>query len=259
LQREVKLLTPTIDTSKRAAILATIGGIGALVAFVLLARNSGGITLSASSAGAKTVWELATAGVFWATLANWFFEKWLWRLRWLQGWIVKIPDLTGIWEGSSESRHFKDKNASFQNMPISVEIDHRFDRIVYTQRGFGINRAFVADLSVDENGSYALVVVYLNTQQISGEAADPELAANAREHYGCARMVLERPLGQRTATRDWRLIGTYWTDKQRATLDDHGNPNLNDKGTWGKLDIQWKSRKGVKHSRTVRTILTKMH
>ena len=230
-------MTSIVDTGKRAAMLATVGGIGAIAAILVLAGQKGLPPLSLDERTVKLLWGLATAGVFWATVFNWLFEKWIWRLSILQGWLVKVPDLSGTWKGTSESRYFKNSNGAFQKIEISVRIDHRFDRIVYTQQGVTTSRAFVADLSVDGNGFYTLVVAYENPLQpnaMEHVAANAEFADNVRDHCGCARMILKRPPEQRAVTRNWELSGHYWTNKRRS-------PNSDDRGTWGVLELWWQS------------------
>ena len=228
-------MTPTIETDKRVAMLAIIGGIGATVALLIAASRNNGFTLSLDPTGVKSLWEVVTAGVFWATIFNWLFEKWLWRLSILQGWLIKVPELSGDWEGTSESRFFKDKNGAFQSITVSAHIEHRFDRIIYTQKGLALSTALVADLSTDENGACTLTVVYYNHPQPAGinGSVSESLATNIREHYGCARMVLNRPPKERTAIQAWTLRGNYWTSKSRFL--DH-----EDRGTTGVIELHRK-------------------
>jgi hypothetical protein len=231
-------MTSTIETGKRVAMLATVGGIGATVALLIAASHTSGdnqgFALSLDYTGATKLWEIATAGVFWAAIFNWLFETWIWRLCFLQGWLVKVPDLSGVWTGTSESRFFKDKDGNYQTISIEASIDHRFDRIIYTQAGLGKNAALAVDLSTDENGFCTLTVVYHNLPQTRKAAADAseDLAENVREHYGCACLTLSRPPKQRTVSAQWALNGAYWTDKARSKQDE-------DRGTTGVLDLHW--------------------
>jgi len=231
-------MTPTIETGKRVTMLATVGGIGATVALLIAASHTSsdhqGLALSLDYAGAKNLWEIATAGVFWAAIFNWLFETWIWRLSLLQGWLIKVPSLSGVWTGTSESRFFKDRNGKYQNIQIEANIDHRFDRIIYTLASLGTTTALAVDLSTDENGFCTLTVVYHNLPQTrrAAEGAPQDLADNVREHYGCARMTLSRPPKERKATRSWTLQGTYWTDKSRFQ-------DYEDRGTTGMLDLRW--------------------
>lgn len=231
-------MTPTIETGKRVTMLATVGGVGATLALLIAASHTSnghqGLTLSLNYAGAKSVWEIATAGVFWAAIFNWLFETWIWRVGFLQGWLIKVPNLSGVWIGTSESRFFKDENGKYESIDIQAIIDHRFGRIIYTQTSLSITIALAADLSTNENGVCTLTVVYHNLPQTRTAAEDTseELAENVREHFGCARMTLNRPPKQRKATKSWRLQGSYWTNKSRFH-------NSEDCGTTGVLDLRW--------------------
>jgi hypothetical protein len=228
-------MTSTIETSKRVAMLATVGGIGSTAAVLIAAGNtSGGFHLSPDFKGATKLWEIATAGVFWAVIFNWLFENYIWRLGFLQGWLVKVPDLSGVWTGTSESRIFKEKDGKYQTIPMEARIDHRFERIVYKQQGLGTSLAHTVDLSVDENGFWKLTIVYHNlaqTRKAAGDAPE-ELTENVREHDGCAIMTLNRPDNQRTISKEWKLSGPYWTNKSRSTQG-------GDLGTTGVMDLRW--------------------
>jgi hypothetical protein len=241
-------MTPTIETGKRAAMLATVGGIGATAALLIAASHTSadrnGFALSLSYVMAKKLWEIATAGVVWAGIFNWLFEKWIWRFSLLQGWLVKIPDLSGVWQGISESRYFKNRDGSFQAIPIEVTIDHRFDRIIYTQKnmhnakeGGTTSKAVVVDLSTDENDVCTLAVIYRNLprpRDISNDAPE-SYSANTRPHDGCMLTTLDRPVKERNVTVQWTLSGEYWTNKSRC--QDHQDP-----GTTGVLNLRWRRR-----------------
>jgi hypothetical protein len=215
-------------------MLATIGGIGATATLLIAASHNTGLTLSLDLGSAKSLWEIVTAGVFWATAFNWIFEKWLWRLSLLRVWLIKVPDLSGRWEGTSESGFFKEKERG-EKIPISACIDHRFDRIIYTQKSITDSIGNAVDLSTDENGFYSLTVAYYNIPQPAADHAPGQLTDHSREHNGCSRMVLWRPPKERKATQKWTLKGSYWTDKLRSL--DH-----EDRGTTGKLELHWKTK-----------------
>src|ERR1700733_2428689 len=142
-------MTSTIETGKRVAMLATVGGIGATVALLIAASHTSadhsGFVLSLDYTGATNLWKIVTAGVFWATIFNWLFETWIWRFSFLQGWLVKVPDLSGVWIGTSESRFFKDKDGNYQAINLEAKIDHRFEKIIYTQAGLSKSTALAVD------------------------------------------------------------------------------------------------------------------
>ena len=230
-------MTPTIDTGKRVTMLATIGGIGAVVTLLVASHVTGRtfeLTIAPDFEGLKKLWVFATAGVFWAAIFNWLFEKWIWRISLLQGWLTKVPDLSGIWKGRSESRFFKDKNGQYCAIDLEATIDHRFDRIIYTQSAKSHTIALAADLSTDENGFCRLTVTYENLAQPTAlrQGGVAECDANTRPHFGCALMTLHRlPKGNKK-TAAWTLQGFYWTDKARVAGSD-------DRGTTGVMELHW--------------------
>jgi nucleoid DNA-binding protein len=50
-------MTPVIETDKRVAMLATVGGIGAVVALLWAAGEGNGLSLAINVKSAKTLWE----------------------------------------------------------------------------------------------------------------------------------------------------------------------------------------------------------
>jgi hypothetical protein len=148
-----------------------------------------------------------------------------------------VPDLSGVWIGTSESRFFKDKDGNYQAINLEAKIDHRFEKIIYTQAGLSKSTALAVDLRTDENGFWTLTVVYENLPQTkkSGEGASEELAENVSEHHGCAIMMLSRPHKERSISAQWTLNGAYWTDKLRPK-------HSGDRGTTGVLDLRWSRR-----------------
>jgi len=244
-------MAPTIETGKRVTMLAVVGGIGATVALLIAASHNSSahreFALSLNYTGAKIIWEIATAGVFCAAVFNCMFVIWIWRLSPLQGWLIKVPVLSGVWAGTCESGFFKDENGRYRKIEIEATIDHRFDqiiyresdhrfdKIVYREPGLSEATAFAVDFRADENGEFILTIIYHNVPQ-SHDAAeyDPKAAGyNIRKHDGCARMTLARPPRQRQATSFWTLHGNYWTNKSR--FEDH-----EDRGTTGLMELHWK-------------------
>jgi hypothetical protein len=209
-------------------MLATTGGISAVIALLAAAHHNNGYNLSLDFSGIKSFWGIVTAGVLWAGIFNWLFEKWVWRFGFLQGWLIKVPDLSGIWVGVSESHYFKTNDGSFERIDIEVNIAHQFDRIVYTQQGDAKIVALTTDLSKDESGFCELTVVYYNPPQIAN-------SPNTREHYGCVRLRLYKPPKERTTSGSWQLKGEYWTSKSRF-------PDREDRGTTGIQELSWLRR-----------------
>ena len=51
------------------------------------------------------------------------FVKWLWRLPFLRGWLVPLPDLQGTWEGTLHTEEISDP------IPAILVIKQTFDTI----------------------------------------------------------------------------------------------------------------------------------
>jgi hypothetical protein len=179
---------------------------------------------------------IVTAGGFPAAVLSWLFENYGWRYPIFQGWLVKVPDLSGVWEGTSISDVFKDeKTGRPQSIPMTATIDHRFDNIVYIQEGQTKSNVLAADLIVDAKGIWTLTVTYDNFEQganIQRREQNPELAVNSRPHKGTHMLTLSRPLNEKKASKNWKLDGAYWTNKERKE-------GTNDRGTTGTLHLEW--------------------
>jgi hypothetical protein len=74
----------------------------------------------------RFLWAPVVTGISAAAGFYFIFEKWLWRLPWLRGWLVLFPDLTGTWLAKSCTETFG--NSTFYQF---VTIRHDFDRLTY--------------------------------------------------------------------------------------------------------------------------------
>ena len=206
-------MTRMIDKAKLIWLLAFASGIAVLTHILILSTN-GGVGLRV-----KDLWQLATSGVSTASIADFAFERWLWKWGLLQGWLVKFPNISGTWDSVSYSKTFQSQHAA------KVTIKHEFEKISYTARtAHSMNSAINAQLMKSPNGQTMLVVVYHN--DIIGEEAE-----HTAEHYGCCRLTLERPQGEKLPTSNWILRGEYWTTKVRDRTQE--------RGTVGSIVLTW--------------------
>lgn len=227
-------MTTTIARSTQVSIFSTIGGIGSAISLMWLAAH-GGVELCFSMKCAKTIAGIVTAGGFPAAVLSWLFEKYGWRHPIFHGWLVKVPDLSGIWERTSKSAYFQDDARQAQSIPMTATIDHRFDDIIFTQEGQTKSIGWAADLTVDSKDTWTLIVTYDNYPQgadLERMNRNPALARNSREHRGTHVLTLHRPLHQKKVSESWELDGEYWTDKERS-------PGSGDHGTTGTLHLKW--------------------
>ncbi|MBP6858991.1 MAG: hypothetical protein KBC33_04165, partial [Candidatus Pacebacteria bacterium] len=61
------------------------------------------------------------------------FTKWLWRLKFLQSWLIKIPDLQGTWRGELKSDWIDPKTGKgIDPIPMVLVIRQTFSSIKCT-------------------------------------------------------------------------------------------------------------------------------
>jgi hypothetical protein len=164
------------------------------------------------------------------------FEQWLWRWRIFQGWLVLIPDLSGVWSGDLYSITYNDR---FYNV---VEIRHKFDRLLYSSSRRGQNGGIVSreedivcDVRRAESEKVELIVVYRNEP---GQMHNND--GYTRPHEACAVMVL---IDGKCKKTDWKLGGQYWTNKHWP-----GAPSSDNGATRGEITLTWKASLAAFHA-----------
>jgi hypothetical protein len=171
----------------------------------------------------RFLWAPVATGISAATGFYFIFEKWLWRLRWMRGWLVLFPDLTGTWLSKSYGE-------TFANLPYYalVTISHDFDRLTY--RAWRKESTVVSEACILERVGQEtrLFVVY-------GNKVGSFRAEHGIDHDGCLRVTL---LNEDTR-KSWTLEGEYWTNKRRQ------EEGPRDRGTVGAISMTWCCRKFV--------------
>jgi hypothetical protein len=217
-------MTKMIERGKLIWLLAVASGV-AVLSHVLVLSSKGSVSL-----GLTSLWALATSGVTTAGITYYAFERWLWKCRWLQGWLVNFPNIGGTWEAVSYSETFDGPHIAV------VTILHEFEDISYTSRtAHSTNSAIGAVLIKSPNRQIMLITVYHN--DITGK-----LAEHTAPHDGCCRLVLEKPQDEKSPTANWVFRGEYWTNKVRNPSEKNTNQ---DRGTVGSMALTWKSSKIV--------------
>lgn len=214
--------------------------------------------LHVDKTGLSQIWTFIASGGTFAGIYIWLFEKYFWKLRLLQGWFVRFPNLNGTWLGILEPRIkpmqpsisaesgtslIADRQIGSANsvpewarnkrvLPVRVTIEQEFDRLTFTAFHPNSTNTTLAQqlVYVDTSKETRLYVVYSNEP-------NDHTQANAAPHEGCNELKLINEEGTRSATPKWRLQGKYWTDKSR------GGSNSDDRGTWGNFNVWWESRK----------------
>jgi SMODS-associating 2TM, beta-strand rich effector domain len=202
-------------------------------------------TLKVDLTGIVKIWQFVASGGFLAGIYCWLFERWLWKCPWLQGWLVRFPNMQGTWVGviipetkamqASSSQGSSAKKTWWEQekvVPVHVTILHQFDRLTFTAKHPNSeNTTRTAQLEYREiSDETALYVVYHNVP-------DDSNAANAAAHDGCNELKFRNDGRSKSATIKWELKGKYWTDKPRD------KNNLSDRGTWGRFVVHWESRR----------------
>jgi hypothetical protein len=130
------------------------------------------------------------------------FTKWLWRSRFFRGWLVRVPDLEGTWEGTFQSTWKNPKtNEGIPSRPMVLVIRQTFSSMsctVFTNESESYSRA--AQIAVeDENGSVTVSYNYTNRSKATLREISPI-------HDGAAHLrFISKPV--------WKLEGEYWTGR----------------------------------------------
>lgn len=209
--------------------------------------------LTISLHGPGEVWKAVSGGGFFAGAYRWVFEKWIWKIRLLQGWMVKSPNLAGTWVGvyvpltkaMQLSTGLQDKAAktvpSTESkvpqwarekgvLPVQITIRQLVDKVNLTAiHPDSENISLAAKLNRGSANETTLYVVYANRP-------NTVLTPHATPHNGCLLLSLENHKDTKTATSEWRLSGEYFTNKIRASQD------RLDRGTWGEVRLHWEQR-----------------
>jgi hypothetical protein len=166
---------------------------------------------------------LIDTGVLSVTVFLFVFSKWLWKLPALQKiGLVKFPDLSGTWEGELITSIDGTKlplNCTIRQNPWSIAWE------CWTPHSK--NSSITTQLVIDEASDDAVLsIVYRNVAD-QGNAAQHSV-----DHHGACLLDLVRKEGELRASTDWKLIGSYWTNKKVNGRS----------GTTGTFSFCWKKR-----------------
>ena len=131
------------------------------------------------------------------------FTKWLWRWKFLQGWLIKIPDLQGTWRGELKSDWINPETGKgIDPIPMVLVIKQTFSSIkcaLMTKESTSYSTT--ADINVVPNGE-DLYLTYNYTNQPKATIQD-----RSAIHDGASILkIISKP--------NRCLEGEYWTSRK---------------------------------------------
>ena len=132
------------------------------------------------------------------------FDLWLWRLPFLQGWMVKRPNLSGTWRAEVRSE-WVDPDTGQRKVPIAgfMVIRQTFSTLSLCQiTAESRSELLGAEIVRGGDGTYQVFGVYRN---------EPRLSVRHRSeiHYGALELRV-------AGSPPERIEGHYWTDRDTA-------------------------------------------
>jgi hypothetical protein len=130
------------------------------------------------------------------------FVKWVWRWPALQGWLVKIPDLQGTWQGKLQSDYIDPKTKkTISPIPATLVVRQDFSRIdcvLMTEESESYTVS--ADFNLSPGKELYLAYSYTNRPKTTIRNKSPI-------HDGAALLkVIQNP--------NLALEGEYWTNRK---------------------------------------------
>lgn len=134
----------------------------------------------------------------------WFFVKWIWKVKWLQGWLVPFPDLNGTWKGKISSL-WKDSASGVKTKSIDVALVIKqtflnITCIVKSEESESIS--YVASFLIHpDTGQKQLVYSYFNK---------PKPSVRDRSAFHDGTVLLNIIISDKRIS----LEGEYWTSRK---------------------------------------------
>jgi hypothetical protein len=132
------------------------------------------------------------------------FDLWLWRLSFLQGWLVKRPVLTGTWRADIRSNWiYPQTGEQIKSRTGFMVIRQTFSTLTLCQITHESRSELLgAEISRGTDGTYRVFGVYRN---------EPRFAVRDRSaiHYGALQLRV-------AGSPPERIEGHYWTDRDTA-------------------------------------------
>ena len=175
-----------------------------LTAIILVAVGTIVLTLRFSGEAVSWAWLTSIGTSVGVTLgAMTVFDRWLWRLPFLQGWFVKRPFLWGDWQAEIKSQWEDPQTGRCPDpIPATLSIRQTFSAThVRLKTDESQGDLIISSIKEEADGRYWLYGVYRNEPDLTVRRSSPL-------HFGAFRLEIE---GKTTAPT--HLRGHYWTDR----------------------------------------------
>jgi hypothetical protein len=172
--------------------------LGLMLAIWVVILRATGTPLSINWEALKKLPDAVTVFV----LISFLFTKWLWRWRMFRGWLVRIPDLEGTWDGQFQSTWKNPTtNEGIPSRRMILVIRQTISSVsctVFTKESESYSRAAQVVVE-DESGSVTISYNYTNR-------SNPTLRVGSAIHDGAAHLrFISKP--------ERKLQGEYWTGR----------------------------------------------
>lgn len=141
--------------------------------------------------------------------ANWFawalFKKWVWKLPFFNGWLVKIPNLNGSWVGSLQSTWINNETGKkIKSIDTVFLIKQYLDKVtIDSSTNEMVSKSTIAEVCCDEHRNDSVIMFIYQSEPKSTVRHCSEI------HNGSAKLVYKLDaMGAET------LEGDYWTDRK---------------------------------------------
>lgn len=132
----------------------------------------------------------------------WLFDHWLWRLKPLQGWLVKRPNLAGKWTVEIKST-WEDESGASPSRSGWITIKQTYSDITFVlETPESVGSLVGSELISLPQGRFRFCGSYLNEPKA-------EFRKRSEIHYGTFLLAIEG-----AAHRPSSLVGSYWTDRK---------------------------------------------
>lgn len=137
-------------------------------------------------------------------ILSWLFVKWIWKWKWLQGWLVPFPDLNGTWKGKIKSLWVDPATGErTECIDVTLVIKQTFlniNCIVKSEESESMSYA-ASFLIHPETGQKQLVYSYFNKPR-------PSVRDRSASHDGTVLLNII------TAGKKISFEGEYWTSRE---------------------------------------------